>query len=104
MVCQYTIHNRTNRVMEVECAVKASGAFMLAGNSQVCSSIRLVAKMDFNRKKVVPPSPMLMISVILKFTPPPGSPGFPVSFSPLEFQRFLLYPLEFCIIVTHSHP
>ena len=57
MVCQYTIHNRTNRVMEVECAVKASGAFMLAGNSQVCSSIRLVAKMDFNRKKLYPPPP-----------------------------------------------
>ena len=39
MVCRYTIHNRTNRVMEVECAVKASGAFMLAGNSQVIFSI-----------------------------------------------------------------
>ena len=35
MVCCYTIHNRTNRVMEVECVVKASDAFMLAGNSQV---------------------------------------------------------------------
>ncbi|XP_066936238.1 trafficking protein particle complex subunit 11-like [Clytia hemisphaerica] len=35
MLCHYTVYNHTNRVLEVEVVVKASGAFMLAGSSQV---------------------------------------------------------------------
>ena len=35
MVCRYTVHNRTKKVLEVEVMVNASGAFMSAGSSQV---------------------------------------------------------------------